>query len=82
MQFDKFVIQLGEIAAISQQHLRSKGIDLHLRTAVTGFERNGNELKVLLKDEEHLEGDVVILSIGVKPDTKLATDAGLQLGCS
>jgi NADPH-dependent 2,4-dienoyl-CoA reductase/sulfur reductase-like enzyme/rhodanese-related sulfurtransferase len=68
------------IAAIAQQHLRSKGIDLKLKTAVTGFERNGNGLKVLLKGEEPLDADVVILSIGVKPDTKLATDAGLQLG--
>ncbi len=68
------------IAAIAQQHIRSKGVDLKLKTSVTGFERDGNGLKVLLKDEEPLEADVVILSIGVKPDTKLATGAGLQLG--
>jgi NADPH-dependent 2,4-dienoyl-CoA reductase/sulfur reductase-like enzyme/rhodanese-related sulfurtransferase len=68
------------IAAFAQQHIRSKGVDLKLKTAVTGFERNENGLKVLLKDEEPIEADVVILSIGVKPDTKLATDAGLQLG--
>lgn len=68
------------IAAIAQQHIRSKGVDLKLKTAVTGFERDENGLKVLLKDEEPLEADVVILSIGVKPDTKLATDAGIQLG--
>lgn len=68
------------IAAIAQQHIRSKGVDLKLKTAVTGFERDDNGLKVLLKDEEPLEADVVILSIGVKPDTKLATDAGIKLG--
>ncbi|MEO5998235.1 MAG: FAD-dependent oxidoreductase [Chitinophagaceae bacterium] len=68
------------IAAFAQQHLRSKGIELKLKTAVTGFERNGNGLKVLLKDKEPLDADVVILSIGVKPDSKLAEDAGLQLG--
>jgi len=68
------------IAAFAQQHIRSKGVDLKLKTAVTGFERNENGLKVLLKDETPIDADVVILSIGVKPDTKLATDAGLQLG--
>ncbi|MEI8059481.1 MAG: FAD-dependent oxidoreductase, partial [Ferruginibacter sp.] len=65
------------IAAFAQQHIRSKGVDLKLKTAVTGFERNENGLKVLLKDETPIDADVVILSIGVKPDTKLATDAGL-----
>ena len=68
------------IAAMAQQHIRSKGVNLKLKTAVTGFERNGNHLKVLLKGEAPLDADVVILSIGVKPDTKLATDAGLHLG--
>lgn len=68
------------IAAIAQQHIRSKGVLLKLKTAVTGFERNDNGIKVLLKDEAPIEADVVILSIGVKPDTKLAFDAGLQLG--
>ncbi|CAN5208092.1 hypothetical protein BH11BAC5_BH11BAC5_13690 [soil metagenome] len=68
------------IAAIAQQHIRSKGVVLKLKTAVTGFEQNENGLKVLLKNQEPIDADVVILSIGVKPDTKLATDAGLQLG--
>ncbi|MEO5943139.1 MAG: FAD-dependent oxidoreductase [Ferruginibacter sp.] len=68
------------VAAVAQQHIRSKGVNLKLKTAVTGFERNENGLKVLLKEQEPLDADVVILSIGVKPDTKLATDAGLQLG--
>jgi NADPH-dependent 2,4-dienoyl-CoA reductase/sulfur reductase-like enzyme/rhodanese-related sulfurtransferase len=68
------------IAAIAQQHIRSKGVDLKLNTAVTGFERNENGLKVFMKDAQPLDADVVILSIGVKPDTRLATAAGLTLG--
>ncbi|MEO7047514.1 MAG: FAD-dependent oxidoreductase [Ferruginibacter sp.] len=83
------VVEMGEqvlaptdfpVAAIAQQHIRSKGVNLKLKTAVTGFDRNENGFKVLLKEQEPLDADVVILSIGVKPDTKLATDAGLQLG--
>ena len=68
------------IAAIAQQHIRSKGVDLRLKTTVTGFERNENGLKVFMKDEQPLDADVVILSIGVKPDTRLAVAAGLTLG--
>ena len=68
------------IAAIAQQHIRSKGVNLKLKTAVTGFERKANGLIVHLKNELPLEADVVILSIGVRPDTKLAIGAGLTLG--
>lgn len=70
------------IAAIAQQHIRSKGIDLRLKTAVTGFERNEDGLKVFMKDEMPIDADVVILSIGVKPDTRLASAAGLTLGAA
>lgn len=68
------------IAAIAQQHIRSKGVDLKLKTTVNGFERNEQGLKVFMKDEEPIGADIVILSIGVKPDTRLATAAGLTLG--
>jgi rhodanese-related sulfurtransferase len=69
------------MAAIIQQHLRNKGIQLFLNTAVSGFEKgNADNLDVLLKNEQTLEADVVILSIGVRPDTKLAKMAGLQTG--
>ena len=68
------------IAAIAQQHIRSKGIDLRLKTTVTGFERNENGLKVFMKDQMPVDADIVILSIGVKADTRLATAAGLVLG--
>jgi NADPH-dependent 2,4-dienoyl-CoA reductase/sulfur reductase-like enzyme/rhodanese-related sulfurtransferase len=68
------------IAAIAQQHIRSKGVQLFLNTAVTGFEKEGQQVKVLLKDRGTLTADIVILSIGVRPDTKLATMAGLAIG--
>ncbi len=68
------------IAAIAQQHIRSKGVDLKLKTAVMGFEKTENGLKVFMKDELPMEADIVILSIGVKPDTRLAVAAGIELG--
>jgi rhodanese-related sulfurtransferase len=68
------------IAAILQQHIRSKGVNLRLNTAVCGFEQTENGLKVMLNNGQELDADVVILSIGVKPDTKLAAEAGLKIG--
>ena len=68
------------IAAIVQQHIRSKGVNLRLSTTVAGFENTSGQLKVLLKDEAGIDADIVILSIGVRPDTKLAVAAGLQIG--
>jgi len=68
------------IAALAQQHIRSKGVNLMLNTAVTGFNRTEKGLEVQVKDQAALEADVVILSIGVKPDTRLAADAGITIG--
>ncbi|MDF3076917.1 MAG: cdr [Sphingobacteriaceae bacterium] len=68
------------IAALAQKHLREKGIHLHLNTAVTGFEKEDGRLKVQLQDKADLEADLVILSIGVRSDTKLAENAGLKIG--
>lgn len=68
------------IAAIVQQHIRSKGVNLLLNSAVTAFEKNGAGLKVLLKNGEALDADIVIMSIGVKPDTRLAIKAGIKIG--
>jgi len=68
------------MAALVQQHIRSKGVGLYLNTTVTGFDRDGDQLKVLIKDDEPIDADIVILSIGVRPDTRLAAMAGLQIG--
>jgi NADPH-dependent 2,4-dienoyl-CoA reductase/sulfur reductase-like enzyme/rhodanese-related sulfurtransferase len=68
------------IAATLQKHIREKGIHLLLDTAVTGFEKTENGITVNLKDKTSLEADMVILSIGVRPETGLAIDAGLKIG--
>ena len=68
------------IAAMVQQHIRSKGVEIMVKTAVAGFEKNEKGIKVLLSTGGALDADVVILSIGVKPDTKLALSAGLKIG--
>ena len=70
------------IAAIVHQHIRSKGVDLRLNTAVAGFEKMNDQLKVNLHNGSSIDADIVILSIGVRPDTKLAVAAGLTIGTS
>lgn len=74
------------IAAIAQQKFRSKGINLHLKNSVTGFENKTSsesplkKINVQLKEGAPISADIVILSIGVRPDTRLAVDAGLKIG--
>ena len=67
-------------AAIVQQHIRSKGINLRLSTAVTGFTKNGQQIDVALNNGETITAEMVLLSIGVRPDTRLAVQAGLKTG--
>jgi NADPH-dependent 2,4-dienoyl-CoA reductase/sulfur reductase-like enzyme/rhodanese-related sulfurtransferase len=68
------------IAAIAQKHLREKGLHLFLNTQVTGFEKVNQNIHVHLKDKAPLIADIVILAIGVKPDTQLAETAQLRIG--
>lgn len=68
------------MAALVQRHIRSKGVDLKLNNAVTGFEKENDRIIISLKDGTSTEADVVILSIGVRPDSRLAQMAGLELG--
>ena len=68
------------IAAHLHQHLTQKGVSLYLEQAVAAFERKGNEIRVILKSEETIVADMVILSIGVRPETTLAKAAGLRIG--
>ncbi|MDR2956255.1 MAG: FAD-dependent oxidoreductase [Prevotella sp.] len=68
------------MAAIVHQHLRQKGVALYLDEGVTGFETNDANIQAILEKSGAIDADMVILSIGVRPDTKLAKEAGLELG--
>src|SRR6185437_10754850 len=68
------------VAAIVQQHIRSKGVDLRLNVGVTGFSKSKKGVGVALTNGETITADMVLLSIGVRPDTRLAVAAGLKIG--
>lgn len=69
-----------EMAALVQQYLRELGMNLRLGSGVSKFhEDEQGHLKVELDDGEIIETDMVVLSIGVKPDIKLAQEAGLEV---
>lgn len=68
------------IASQVHNHLISKGVNLYLETSVEKFDRQNNGLFVHFKGGKSIEADIVILSIGVRPNTKLAVDAGLRIG--
>jgi rhodanese-related sulfurtransferase len=69
------------MAAYVADHLVAKGISLRLGAGVEGFEaRDGGGLAVRVSDAEPIDADLVILAIGVRPETALAQQAGLDLG--
>ena len=68
------------MASFVHEHLTRKGVRLYLSQAVESFERTDAGLSVAFKSGIHLRVDMVILSIGVRAETRLASDAGLRLG--
>ncbi len=68
------------MAAIVHQHLADKGIGLFLEDGVTRFEDTNGKVTVHLRSGKQIEADMVLLSIGVRPETKLAKEAGLEIG--
>ena len=68
------------MASYVHQHLLAKGVNLFLEQSVERFERRGDKIDVFFKSGESIETDMVILSIGVRPETTLAKEAGLKIG--
>ena len=69
-----------DMATFVHAAMRAHGVDLRLGSDVTGFADTAAGLRVELKGEAPLEADMVLLAIGVSPDSELARKAGLELG--
>ena len=70
----------ADMASFIHAQMRKHGVKLALGYSVEGFESSDGGIDVLLKDNAPLHADMVILAIGVTPETTLAKDSGMALG--
>lgn len=70
----------GDTASFLHSRMRRFGVDLRLDSPLLGFEDTENGIRVLIKDKAPAEADIAVLAIGVAPESKLAKEAGLELG--
>ena len=70
----------ADMAAFIHAEVRKHGVQLALGHSVAGFAEKKGGIQVLLKDNPPLQADLVVLAIGVTPESGLAKDAGLALG--
>ena len=70
----------ADMASMIHNEMRKHGVKLALGYTVEGFAEKNGGVDVLLKDQQPLHADMVVLAIGVTPDTVLAKEAGLELG--
>lgn len=82
VEMDKQVMAPVDFTTASHVHchLMDKGVDLYLERGVEKFERENGRLRVYLAGGESIVADMVLLSIGVRPETGLAQAAGIELG--
>ncbi len=69
-----------DMAAIVHQHLKTKGVELYLNDAVKAIKDPGNFAQIELTGGRLINADMVIMGIGVRPETKLAVESGLKIG--
>jgi len=70
-----------EMAKLVENYMVSKGMQISTSTAVTGFAGEDGKLKgVKLDDGSQIDCDLAVIAIGVRPNTKLAKEAGLEIG--
>lgn len=71
----------AEMAVPVHAELKRHGVELITGTGLASLEATGEHVgAVVLEDGRRIEADMVLLSIGVRPNTKLAADAGLEIG--
>ena len=70
-----------EMAVLVQQHMEAHGVKMALGDGVAGFEKTGaGQITVKTQSGTAHTGDLVILAIGVRPETSLAKASGIELG--
>lgn len=67
-------------ASLVHEHLLQKGVKLYLEQAVESFHSDNGVINVRFKSGISLNAELVLLSIGVRAETRLASEAGLKIG--
>ena len=70
----------ADMAAFLHNEVRKHGVKLALGQSVEGFAEKDGSIDVLLKENAPIHADMVVLAIGVTPESSLVKDAGLALG--
>ncbi|MGC9325594.1 MAG: FAD-dependent oxidoreductase [Desulfomonilia bacterium] len=68
-----------EMAGLIHAHVREKGVALKLKEGVESFTRKGDRIAVITNNSSTIECDMVVLSVGIRPENRLARGAGLDL---
>lgn len=69
-----------EMASMLHSELQMQGVELKLGQSVNAFEKSEDKIRVSISSGEKVLVDLVIMAIGVRPENKLAKDAGLEIG--
>ncbi len=69
-----------EMAQVVQQELEDQGVKLHFGAGASAIEDASAGLAVILDSGERITTDMVLLAAGVRPNSEIAADAGLELG--
>ena len=69
-----------ELMTPIEDHLRDQGVDLRLNEAAESFVDSEDGLTIQLKSGQSIRADFAVVSIGVRPESKLAADAGIECG--
>lgn len=68
-----------DMATLVHNHILSKGVRLYLQDGVKEFVHGGNKTDVVLQSGKKLEADLILLSIGIKPNTEFIKSSGVQM---
>ena len=70
----------GDMVVAAERELEQNGIHLQLNDGIVAFTDTPQEIKVQLKSGRSLEAELIILAMGVRPDTDFLRDSGIELG--
>jgi NADPH-dependent 2,4-dienoyl-CoA reductase/sulfur reductase-like enzyme/rhodanese-related sulfurtransferase len=69
-----------EMATLIHDHLEAKNVELELENGVKSFSKAGDQILVTTQKGREIECDLVLLSVGIRPENKLALQADLKIG--